>query len=301
MNALQLRRLAIGVAVLVAVWGGLSWWRRADRDVRIRQRLTPVNADSVDSIVLSRAADTVHLTRQGDRWLVNGFPAGAGVADLLKALADTAAEGDLIARSPASHEQLGLDSAHAVLLTVSGGGAAPVRYLFGHRDPSYQGIYLREPGKPEAYFFGGRLGELAERGVDDWRDKVILALEPDSVTGIEVERGRRSYRLTRSGAAWSFGPGGPADPAAVTGLLTEFRTLNATGFATAAQADSADFARPERRVRLYGPGGRSLGDLAFDSTAAAFWVRLDSTPTVYRLESWLVNQLTPADSTLRKK
>jgi hypothetical protein len=54
-------------------------------------------------------------------------------------------------------------------------------------------------------------------------------------------------------------------------------------------------------VRLLATAGRPLLALSMDSTAAGIWVRREGDPVTYRLDTWTVNGLTPADSTLRKK
>ena len=87
--------------------------------------------------------------------------------------------------------------------------------------------------------------------------------------------------------------GAPADSAAVAQLLERFRRVTAAGFATDRQTDSLRFDRPQRRVGVRGAGGRLLLALAFDSAAGRFWVRRANSGTVYRLDVWQVDQLTP--------
>jgi hypothetical protein len=74
--------------------------------------------------------------------------------------------------------------------------------------------------------------------------------------------------------------------------------VDATGFATAAQADSERFERPDRRTRLLRKDGTPLLTLLFDSTAAGFRVRADTGKTVYTMDGYSVDRLVPADSTL---
>jgi hypothetical protein len=38
--------------------------------------------------------------------------------------------------------------------------------------------------------------------------------------------------------------------------------------------------------------------LAFDSSATGFWVRAGGDSTVYRMDTWSADRLTPPDSTL---
>jgi hypothetical protein len=92
---------------------------------------------------------------------------------------------------------------------------------------------------------------------------------------------------------------GPADSAAIAALLADYRQVEAAGFATKAQADSARFVRPDRRAALLRADGTPLITLAFDSTANGFWVQAGRDSTVYRVDNWFADRLTPADSTLR--
>ena len=90
----------------------------------------------------------------------------------------------------------------------------------------------------------------------------------------------------------------------MTRLLEHYRNVAAAGFATPRQADSLRARRPPwRRATLRGPAGRLLLALAFDSTAAGIWVYRADGPagTVYRIEPWSADQLTPAGQTLAPK
>jgi len=140
---------------------------------------------------------------------------------------------------------------------------------------------------------------VLERSPDEWRDRRIAGVAADSVARIEVSRGSRSYAVRRDGAGWALTSGGRADSAAVAALLADYRQVEAAGFASKAQADSAKFARPDRRVSLLGGDGTALLTLVFDSTATGFWVRAGQESTVYRVDSWSADRLAPAESTLR--
>jgi hypothetical protein len=297
-----LRRLAVLLGGLILLWAILALWQRTSRDSLGEFRLARIDTALVDTISVRRAAETVRLVRGARGWTVNGFTADTAlVTAFLGALGDTAARGELVSESPASQASLGTDSAGARVLEIRAGARTLATYVVGNRDASYDGVYLRLPSASATYDVRSRLADHVDRSVNDWRDKRIVAVPPDSVATVEVQRGRASYRLTRQGTAWSLDRGAPADSAQVAELLGRFRELSATGFATPAQADSANFRSPDRRVRLAAAGGRVLTELTFDSTASGFWLRRDSLATVFLLDSFAANQLTPPDSSLRKK
>jgi hypothetical protein len=300
MNAATLKRLAIALLILLVVWLGLAQLRASRKETTANFTLPRFNRGAVDAVTITRASDTLRLMKQGVGWTVNGFAATASaVAELLDAAADTTARGDLVAKNPGSHARLGIDSVSARAIGMLAGGKPVFTILVGKRGEDFSSGYVRLPGQNRVYQLKGKLAELADRGLDDWRDKKIVALAPDSVDRIEITRGKRGYALARNGSAWMVGAA-PADSAAVTALLEQVKQLQASGFANAAQADSARQATPNRNVRFLGKG-RLLAELAFDSTAAGYWARLGGSPTVYKLDSWVVDRLTPADSTLRKK
>ncbi|HUF34504.1 MAG TPA: DUF4340 domain-containing protein [Gemmatimonadales bacterium] len=300
MTPRQLARIALAFGALLLLWGATSLWRRNQGDHPGAGVLPSVAGDAVDTVAIARPADTVLLVRRDNAWLVNGHPAdGPAVRRLLDALADSTRRAEPVAERIASHAGLGVDSAAGTRVRVSGPAGAPADLVVGHRTPDLEGGYLRLAGDSTVYLVRGPLAELLGQGADEWRDRRMGAVPSDSVMGIEVTRGRRSYRLRRTEDRWAFAGGGPADSASVAGLLDAFRRLDAAGFASAAQADSARFEPADRGVRLLGGDGTPLFRLDLDSTGAGYWARVDGGTVVYRLESWTADRLTPSESELR--
>src|SRR5438445_133669 len=150
-------------------------------------------------------------------------------------------------------------------------GAALVELITGQNGPAFGTLYVRKPGDTRVFLWRGRSLPGPTNRVDDWRDKRIAGVEPDSVRALEIARGKERYALERRDRRWTLAGRGPADSAAVTRLLEHYRSLAAVGFATPQQADSLRARRPSRRATLRGPGGRVLLALAFDSTASGTW------------------------------
>jgi hypothetical protein len=231
---------------------------------------------------------------------VNGFRAAAqSVTDLFAALKDSSLA-ELVAQSPSSHAELGVDSATGNRLEMIKGGKTLLSLVVGGHGPGFEGVYVRRPAEATVYLIHAGLASPLERPLDDWRDKEIVAVNPDSVREIRVERKRGPYTLRKGDGGWRFATGARADSGAVRRMLEQYRNFQAGGFPTAAQADSVTFKRPARRMTLVGQSA-PLADLVFDSTASWWWVRPAQGGITYRLESWRLNQLFPADSTLRAK
>lgn len=305
MSARQLIRLALVFLALLVLWAAaaLGRHRTAKSGSGEALRLPAMTRRAVDTIVLARPADTVVLARKDtSAWTANGFPAAPqAVGDLFGALADTSSGSELVAERRASQTALGVDSAGGTRVRVRGGGRTLADLVVGHRSSDFSGGYARLADQERTYLVHGRLVELLTRPGDEWRDHRIAAVPADSIGAVEVSRGARRYELRQAGSGFALSPGGPADSSRAASLLAAFGTVQASGFASAAQADSARFTHPHRQVRVLRKDGSPLLTLLFDSTAAGLWVRSDTGKTIYRMDAYEADQLTPADTSLKGK
>nr|MBA3317728.1 DUF4340 domain-containing protein [Gemmatimonadales bacterium] len=305
MTPAQLARLAMVLAGLLLLWGAASLARRGSWDLSESDRfaIPALTRDAADSVIISRTSDTTRLVRRDSTaWTVDGHPASeTAISELFAALSDTAKRSELVAGKSSSHSGLGVDSAKGARIRILRGDSTLVNLVQGNRGPGLDGGYFRAAEDSAVYLVSGKLAEVLERPADDWRERKIAGIASDSVARIEVSRGKRSYALRRDGAGWALLTGGPADTTAVAALLADYSQVEAAGFASKAQADSATFARPDRRTTLRRADGTALLTLAFDSTANGFWVRAGNDSTVYRMDTWSADRLAPADSTLRTR
>jgi hypothetical protein len=301
MSSKVLLRIAMVLGIALAAWALLALWQRWSSDTPETFALPRLAADSVQSIEYLGKADTIRLIRQGTGWTVNGHPAAPKVVEaFFHALADSGARSELVAQSAESHARLGVDSAAGKHLTVQGGGKALLDLWFGNRGPDFEGFYVRKAGDNRVFLLHGTFADLTVQPLEDWREKLALSLGSDSIARVEVVRGKGGYSLSKSGNAWSFAKGGPADSARVTRWLHQFSELRATGFPTPPQADSARFSPPERRVTLFGTGAAPLAVVSLDSLPSVFVMKLGEGGELYTLDQRMTDLVAPAESTLRK-
>ena len=304
MSAKQLRLIILTLAVVLLLWGASERFSRASDTITGGFSLpAPAPAD-VDTISFIKGQDSIVLAKQSaTTWTVNRHRAAPdAVNELFQALHDSAPP-ELVAQDSSSFGRLNVDSATGRRLRLRGAGKPLLDVIIGARGSEYGSAYVRRPGDSHVYLWRGRLGSLADRTAEEWRDKRIAALAPDSVTLVEVERGKDRYALRRAGKAWTLDRAA-ADSGAVARLLEKYRTVTAAGFASAAQVDSARALRPARRLTVRGARG-TLVALVFDSIPGAFWVRRTAgtaaggeSGVLYRMNAWDVDGLTPASRSL---
>jgi hypothetical protein len=298
MSTKALLRALATLGALVVLWGAFVLFRGSFSDTATRLTLPTLSPADVDAIEIVAAAETVRFARSGEAWTVNGLVAdGEQVRKLLGALADSAVTSELVARNPASHARLGVDSAGRRLVLRKGGNAL-LDLVVGSPGGGFLSVYARQADADEVYQVRGSLGGMVGREAASWRDRRIAALVADSVGRIAIRHGAVETVLARAGDAWMVGDV-PADTGAVRRLLGALADITAIGFASPGEADSLDFERPDRRLTVFGRGGDMLLDLLVDSTQAGFRARAASRPDVFQLDFWRVNELTPAAATLR--
>ncbi len=300
MNPKQLKVIAIALVVVLVFWGVSEILGGRRNDTEIGFVLPALQANDVDSVIFATDSATTALTREVDNtWTVNGFEADAeAVNDLFEAVRDSV-EAELVATSAVVHERMGVDSATGIRVSFIQGGEPVAAVIFGNSGRAYGSRYVRRAGSNFVFNYKGELASMVARPVDSWRNKRILDISPDSVAQVTVQRGPEEYLLMRVGSEWRFGTGSSADSAAVHRMLSRYQAMDATGFASDAQADSVDFEPPDRQVTLLNSLGDTLASVMFDSTNAGYWVQRRSGGYIYRVVTWRVDQMVPADSTLR--
>ena len=298
MSVAGLIRAVSALVVLLVLWGAFALFRGSIGDAARNLALPPLTAADVDRVTIARVRDTVVLARSGAGWRVNGHAAdGTQLDQLFRALADTGASSELLARSAASHGRLGVDTAGR-LVVFGKGDDTVLALVVGEQGRAFQTAYVRLAGDDEVFLVRGALPGILSRAVDAWRDRSIARIPPDSVGTVVITRNGREVTLTRGEGVWTVGAR-PADTAVVGRLLSALGDLRAIGFASPAEIDSLDFMRPWRRLAVLDRAGDTLLVLDLDSTSAGYWARRAAPGDAFRVDFWRLDQLTPAGEALR--
>lgn len=299
MSSERLKQIAIGLAVLVVLWLGSEAMRRRSDGEGDTFALPQITMATTDSLILERSNDTIVLAKVDDvTWTVNGNRAAySTVSDLFTDL-EGASSGELVAQSEGTHARLEIGDGEARALKVYSGGALTTDLLLGKQGRTYRDVYVRLPGAAEVYSLAANLPSHLNRTMDQWRDRSLTAVTPDSVAALDLRRGNVTRHLTRDSTTWRIDGGDTADSTAMVTLLRQFQALSAIAFPTEAQRDSIDFTRPDRLVVLRGVAGDTLAALELDSLLNGFWVRKMGDTTVYRVSTSTADRIVPTDSVL---
>src|SRR3990172_7273414 len=179
MTAKQLKTIALALVVALVLWGASELLNKKSDKTMAAGFFPALTPAEVDSIVIMRKADTMHLVNRKSFWTVNGqLASGTEMEGFFKQLADTASP-EIAAENAASHKQMGVDSLVGRRVKIYGGGQPKVDLFVGERGPDYQSSYVRRPGEERTYLRLGPFAGFVDRSLDDWREHRMANIQPE--------------------------------------------------------------------------------------------------------------------------
>lgn len=297
-------KILVGVLVIaLALWGGVtlvSRWSGGGPTAApaLADIFQGATADSVTSVHIMGPKDTLtlaHAATPGAKWTVNGLATDSPTVARFFATLEGTKIGDLVSTNPANHAAMGVSADSAWTLSFDVGGKTRT-LLVGKSGPSYDGAYVRLPGKDQVYLAQGNLRPNVTRALDDWRNKRIVAVDTASVHRLEIDRDGKSYALVRKDSTWTLADGEAVNQPVARDILEELSGLQAAGFM--AKTDSLA-SRPEgAHVLALSASGDTLGRVALGSGKADRWARTPGDSVTYRLAAWRVDRLVPLESSV---
>jgi hypothetical protein len=166
---------------------------------------------------------------------------------------------DFVAEAPASRQTYGLDRPTRVTIhTGRDKDRASRTLLLGRVDADKKGVYAMRPDEPSVLLVPEEVWTQVPKNVGVLRNKVLVDVERDKLTRVEIESPKGGVVVARDKDEWKIVAPQvlPADQVEVGALLTKVRDLRAQGFLSDEAADVAKYlAKPEVRVALIDQAG----------------------------------------------
>lgn len=262
---------------------------------------------SIVRVLTPAAADSVRLEEADGAWTVNGYPADSSLVRQLAEGLDSARVGRLVARSATNHARLGVSEDSARRIEIGPVGDPGTMFLMGRGGTD--GRFVRFPPSDDVFTVPAASVRLLGRSAEDWRDRVVAAVDTALVTRIAVRRNDESAPILldrpdggEAAQAWNL-DGESADSAAVEALLQESAELIATGFPSDSVAFAVDFGSPVAVLEMFdsdGPGAAPALSLLFLTApdAPEFLVRRADNALAYRISAAQAERLLPTRAML---
>lgn len=226
-----------GAALVAAVLGAYAFWgvfepeKARVADEREAAKLFPVDPSAITRLEILAKEETTVLERKEDGWWIRAPVNAPGDEGAIRSLLDRLSSANrkkLLEEKDADLGLFGLDQP-AVRIAASA-GADEMELLLGSQN-TFDGSWFASVRPGEVISVDGWLKTNLEKTTFDLRRKEILDFARSSVQGVRVS-GRSAYELRRGEEGWTLtGPeAGPADTAAVDGLLRTLEELRAEAF-----------------------------------------------------------------------
>ncbi len=191
--------LASLLAVMALVYYGLEAREKKSSDAK---QLFRIDEKEIDKLSLKNGQEQLVVEREGSGWrLVEPVQAKANAMEISSALQAllTAKQERTIDERPKSLAEYGLEQPAIQLTLTPKGGKPPVVLMLGEKNPSGFSVYAKWGDQPSVFLVADTLRTRFDRKAADFRDKTLLALEPDKVKQLELVSKGRSMSLSSSG------------------------------------------------------------------------------------------------------
>jgi hypothetical protein len=208
---------------------------------------------------------------------------------------------DFTADNPTNVTQYGLDKP-ALKVSVFTEPAKSYQTLeFGKKAGASDDYYARRSDKPNVYTIHSYVFADADKGLNDLRDRTVLAFNPDQVEQVKVVTGGgHSFTMSKTAdGKWSETDGGKseADPPKVLQFIDRMRGLKAETIVqdSSANLDKFGLNAPGEEVTLLGKDGKPIGSVKMaqivrhnenDKNAPArtdYYALSSASPAIYKI------------------
>jgi len=299
--------IALAVAVALGSW---IWFVERERDPDAGEKLYPtLQADSVKAVSLAGGDETIRLERDGEGWRLAEpiqVAADKGSVDELIGAVGRLDIDETLEGTGARAADFGMEPPRRVVRLLGDGDAELARFELGAEVAGGSLVYARAPGHPDVFTVSSSIASSLEKKSFDFRDRDLLHVARDAVSGLEVSGPEGDYTLEKSGDGWRFTRpletrAGRWSVDALVGLVSGLRM---EGVASEEAESLAGYGLdpPARRVVVNaGDSGRRILEIGAATDAGRYYARDAASRLVAVIPPALVEDLQKGMAELREK
>ena len=181
--------------------------------------------------------------------------------------------------------------------------------VLGTMSPDFLQAYLRKANSDDVYLAKGFFTRLAERKVDQWKNRTLFTFNPKQIKEIELSQSKERFKLIRQDTTWQlswypYQESSPADAKMVEDYIQSLASMKADEFAKKTDIEGIDFNKTEFLLTLTFLDGHEEKLLATRKMEdeSRYFVTVDQDKSVYALFEYTFKRLEkkPEDFLLNK-
>lgn len=187
------------------------------------------------------------------------------------------------------------DDSSGVFMEIKGNGKKIAAFFMGKPSSTYRHTYFRKAGSDNVYMVEGTYKYQFDRSLKDWRNKVILDINKDSIEDFTLVYPDKAITLTREDTVWTAKTSDQefvADKPKVEQILNYASQLRAADFYNVVEgAAPPDFSNPvyKLEVKFFGGQKQSVAFLPEDDEKKRYMVKKMDDDTIYLIYSGTAN------------
>ena len=274
---MKLKKELIILGVIIAALTVYLFQRSGDRTRYTLPEVAALAASEITKIEITRAAQSVLLVRQGERWVIDPIGVAAApksVQEMLEALTGLTLTA-LVAESK-SYSLYELDDENKIHVRAWQDGRLRRELDIGKTAPSYRHTFVRLAGDDRVYHARDNFRFRFTGGPEDLRDKTVLSFKRPDITEVRLTSGSAEATFTRDKGAdpgaptpeetrlWKGPAGATVNAARLNALIAALSDLTCEKFISDRGKES--FGRPVFSITLVGVKEHSLSIFAPSGT-----------------------------------
>ncbi|HEY3122082.1 MAG TPA: DUF4340 domain-containing protein, partial [Vicinamibacteria bacterium] len=266
--------------------------------------------DKVKEVTLAPGGEEIRLVKEGQGWRMTApvnVAADPTEADALVTSLQGLELDEVVAESPSSLAEYGLDKPKNTVSVQVQGASGPLKLLVGDKTPDGNSLYAKVPSRPRVFTIPSYVEASFSKKPFDLRDRSVLHVKRDDVKGLEITGPNGNYALARDDKGeWAFTR--PlttrAGRWAVDGFLGTLEGLRMESAAAESATDLKPYGldKPARTVSLLlADGGRRTLEIGSSPAEKKVHVREAGNPLVAVVPGAVVDDLAKGMGELRAK
>ena len=261
-----------------------------------------LDSAAVDRIEFRKFDSKMILQRENQKWYLvepDSHRADNLAVGRLLGSASRLEVGEMISSNPGKQFWFQVDSLTGVGLEFFSGGSRLASVVVGKISEDRMHGYLRKTDSDEVYLAHVGFVQMAQRSVNQWRDRRIFDLDPDKISEIELGSGGERFKLTREDTLWQlsrhpYREASPADGQTVENYLQTLASVRADDFAFKSQIEGLAFEARGPVLTLTFVDGREERLFAIETLddETRYLVKSDQGPSVSVLLEYNFKRLT---------
>jgi hypothetical protein len=231
-----------------------------------KQTFAPVKLESfltldsarVDKIQFSKFDTRMVFQKIGENWFMtepDSFRADEDAIGQLLNSANHLEVGEIISSNPEKQSFFQVDNFTGTTISFFTQAGLQASLVVGKTSKDLLHTYMRKASSDEVYLGSGLFSSIAQRNVEEWKDRSIFAFDPQQIQELEFSSTNVKFKLTRSDSLWSLSLSPyreiiKASHVPVNDYLLTLLNIKGDEMAKKAEITQLDFGKPELELTI---------------------------------------------------